>query len=751
MYIAETYIIEMLAALIGLSYPFIFQIIARIDEKYHSANLVTMFRSEGCFKWYNVLLVISVVLALIIPFTKNPYCSDEDFKFISLQSLTLTILIVTLFDLGLLLRMIWIYYQPKSLHKRIDNKLKRRAFKYRKLIKNAELHIGFAKVFLRWIKKSKLQVPEHIINWLISKPENSNKNLINIRNSVIPNDLYFACLSDLLKYTIGNGDTKLYLEVSTSFVWSITQCQIKDFEDNGSPIYYDDISYPGSITTTINNVVQECINQASLNPSLSHPADFLYYLFPHYHAAKLSKEIYSCIWFNLKKFESIGKDDWLYSFWAWIVQYVNFSEYANESNKSTDEINHILSYLQEFSHVWFGYLLSRKRYGMIAYMRRHSNTQPYKNLLVPLNFEQMCFFIQRIKSPFNWLKYVYDQNAGVDDRNITVFWTELYYVLSFILFPKVELKKVKRSYDVSEKHKVITYISFAKELLGLIENIGNNAIGSLNNSSYILDDKEWGNLKTVFGFTKDNIDDIIIQLNEIITHFEEQLNSIRDREEPSEDKIEDFKSQIKAYVMEGLRDLPLDKVESIDNPKNLPLPMNNINKDYFSIEPEIGYVNFPEALSSLYIRTINDIYCKEFILNSPSASFVIDYREIGDALTKLQLDSSFAILFLGSNSMGHEIKEVEPSNIFHIPSRMGYILLMKAAYIPKISIVEEQCISIEIINDPDVVNTKIIKGEFRYSLPDIFFRYIRIIPISTEYRGVISQLSKIQPASKYIV
>lgn len=146
MYIAETYIVEILAALIGLSYPFIFQIIGRIDDKYHSVNMVNMFKHEPIFRVYNYLLSVSVLLAIIIPFTKNPYDADASFQWISIQSITLIILISALVDLGLLLNLMWTYHIPTRLHNHLDNRIQTHAKRNRRKIQKLKYDIRKLKI-----------------------------------------------------------------------------------------------------------------------------------------------------------------------------------------------------------------------------------------------------------------------------------------------------------------------------------------------------------------------------------------------------------------------------------------------------------------------------------------------------------------------------------------------------------------------------------------------------------------------------
>lgn len=146
MYIAETYIIEIVAALIGLSYPFIFQIIGRIDDKYHSVNMVRMFKQEPIFRIYNILLSVTVILAIIIPFTKNPYCQDAPFQWQSFQAISLIILICTLCNLGLLLNLMWTYHIPMRLHNHLKGRIESNVKKARRKIRGLRYSIRKLKI-----------------------------------------------------------------------------------------------------------------------------------------------------------------------------------------------------------------------------------------------------------------------------------------------------------------------------------------------------------------------------------------------------------------------------------------------------------------------------------------------------------------------------------------------------------------------------------------------------------------------------
>lgn len=195
MYTAETFIIEIVAALIGFSYPFIFQIIARIDDKYHSVNLVQLFKNEWWFKYYQVTLLVTIISALIIPFLKiEHYNSNALFDIQSIQFLSYILLILCLLGLSQLLHLIWIYYHPLSLHKRIDSKLHSEVNKIRQELKEIPIKIKNLRVKIIFAHSSEYYISDSEIEEWKNKKRQLTERLNNIMTDRIPNCLVFSCL-----------------------------------------------------------------------------------------------------------------------------------------------------------------------------------------------------------------------------------------------------------------------------------------------------------------------------------------------------------------------------------------------------------------------------------------------------------------------------------------------------------------------------------------------------------------------------
>lgn len=96
MYTAQYYIVEIAAALVGLSYPFMYQIINSLDIKYHSINIVRLFKSYWISTAYNISLICLMICVLVMPFVYEKDVKDDNLELLSFESLALAVLVITL-------------------------------------------------------------------------------------------------------------------------------------------------------------------------------------------------------------------------------------------------------------------------------------------------------------------------------------------------------------------------------------------------------------------------------------------------------------------------------------------------------------------------------------------------------------------------------------------------------------------------------------------------------------------------------
>lgn len=759
MYTAETFIIEIVTALIGFSYPFIFQIIARIDDKYHSVNLVQLFKSEWWFKYYQVTLLVTITCALIIPFLKiESYDSNALFSIKSIQFLSYILLILCLLGLSQLLRLIWIYYHPLSLHKRIESKLHSEVNNIKQTLEIIPVKIKNLRAKIIFAHRSEYYISDSEIEEWKNKKQKLTELLNKIMTDRIPNCLVFSCLGDLLRFSIIDGDTPLYVNTSTTFYWCVMCCKrnpIDILHSKPSP------SFPTPIITTINNIIQECINNASINPSLSNPSNYLYSLLPSDEIFFAPYNAYACVWYNIKKFERYNQIEWIEGYWSYVSSEASLwfhRPYYNSDDKDLIEKgNEILFQYQEFHHMIFAFLLSKGRYALIIKMRRYSNSIPYNNLLIPQSFVEMIKHLSALNS-YRGIRrnmlYSFDSNNGADDNNIAVFWLRLYYIISIIIFPFSDIDNIEWDSISTDKHEVDNYIDVIKSLTNYLSGIiKKNDDISLSNG-YLLGIDEYAQLWSKLHIKQDTIVNLYNKFRHILELLSKNFERIKITEGIDSYKIKVFKTRILDIVNQVVfsPDFPhidsvIEKSETDKEFKSVTLGQRVENKDYFSKRPLVTFINFPESLATYCIKAIGYVYTDAInkILGNPVKSFVIDYSEVLLALKRLGVTSSseHCILAFGINI--ESIFSIRKKNVFYIPSDLRIIRVYRTPQIPRMLINEGDYLDIDIKEDDKNKNNIVVTVNLKYDILSPFKTdFVQLLPVSLEYKGLKSQLYEIE-------
>lgn len=223
MYTAEYYFAEIVSAILGISYPFIYQIIARIDDKYHSINLVRLFRKGMAFRIYNILLLVLLPLAVLMPCLTVTSGNETPFEWVSVQGVAMLLIGAILGVLVLLFVEIGRYYDPNDLHIKIERKLKNRADSLRQELKSLDVREQETKKILRASLFSQYWISDYdkdCCRKTIQKCQNRRRKII---DEEIPNDLTFKCMTDMLKFSIRDNDVSLYLKFNELLFWCVIQ------------------------------------------------------------------------------------------------------------------------------------------------------------------------------------------------------------------------------------------------------------------------------------------------------------------------------------------------------------------------------------------------------------------------------------------------------------------------------------------------------------------------------------------------
>ncbi len=120
----QTYssLVGIFSAVMGLSYPLLLQAISHIDEKYHVARFVDLFKKEKAYERFSRILLLSIVFAVVAPFALYVMCD--------ILWMQIVVLVVhTFVVLGLLLcavklyTLIMVYDSPQHLQEHLVKNL----------------------------------------------------------------------------------------------------------------------------------------------------------------------------------------------------------------------------------------------------------------------------------------------------------------------------------------------------------------------------------------------------------------------------------------------------------------------------------------------------------------------------------------------------------------------------------------------------------------------------------------------------
>lgn len=105
-------LIGIFSAIIGMCYPLMLQAINGIDEKYHVARFVDLFKQEKVYNRFNVFLLLSIGFSIVAPFALFLMNNILWMQVLILTCHTFVVLCLLLHVIGLY-HMILIYNTPR--------------------------------------------------------------------------------------------------------------------------------------------------------------------------------------------------------------------------------------------------------------------------------------------------------------------------------------------------------------------------------------------------------------------------------------------------------------------------------------------------------------------------------------------------------------------------------------------------------------------------------------------------------------
>jgi hypothetical protein len=596
--------INTVIALLGVAYPLLLQVIARLDEKYSSDKIVELFDKEWESKAFPYTLYSSLIFIVIWSLKLPPLIEIEGFDFFIEHSASLLV-----------------------------------AF-------NATLLVIFFFFFVRKILI--YYTLTKFIPYLIRKHEKTEPDL-----------KYFSALSDLLLQSIKTQQTTYSRTLSDFFHTEFRR--VRDMYTN------EPVVYPESYYETVYRAIEElAIIKEKRNYLLEHRTSGGVWLIGEMQGKEISETTYVWLWRNLLLAVRYQQDDLVVNHWETCHQYYAVSmpyihgdydiaagsfQVSNQEvvNKRIAERKRFI----EFHYALGGLLTYRERYACIKRLFSHTQSQPPKYELLPESMYEIFQFYFEVRDPYDrkysWIshRYPFPELSGLNADYVIKEWIMSYLAILFLRqymlishfitmrpldFPPTPATQV-------EIKQWIDGLDYFKKLVS--EHLQNTELLKTLNLDFIT--PEWCEENHQL-FPINFIENFKSNLEN--AYHENALNLPL-----SNEKIQQFDDATRIVIESAFKRL---QVISSDTE----IPEDNSDKwfvngqrmlqskDAFSDNPEVHHLEFDSFLGSVVARSLNQ-GLGEILLRKVTKSYLLKPDDFFKAIDRIATDESFVIINFG--------------------------------------------------------------------------------------------------------
>jgi hypothetical protein len=598
--------INIIIALLGLAYPILLQVIARLDEKYESENIATLFKTEWEWKAFRYTLVASLISVFIWSFKFEPLIEIKGLNFLIQNSATLLI-----------------------------------AFSATLLVISFFYFVG---------KVIKYYTPYSIIPYLIKGHDTSKSEI-----------KFFPALADLLLLSIRKQQTNISRTLSDFFYSAFRSVREKP---NNIPVVYPDQYYD-----TVYRAIEElAILKEKRNYLLEHRTSGGIWLLGEMQGKEISEKTYLWLWRNILLAVRYNQDDLIVNHWKTCHQYYSYSlPYIHEvyDNTTTSfqvsnqaEVDKRLSERKkfiEFHYALGGLLTYKNRYSCIKRLFSHTQSQPPKYELLPESMQEIFSFYFEVRDPYDmkypWIshQYPFPELSGLNSDGVIKKWISSYMAILFLrqytIIPYlITMKPLDYPAIPNTQGEIKNWIDgldFFKKLL--IEHLENEELLKTLNFEFIT--QAWCD-ENDKPYPTSFIDTLKSSLE--AAYENNALNLAL-----SEDKIGEFKNSTKEILESAFGSLDsINNVTSISDNESDKWYVNGQrmlqSKDAFSENPEVHHMDFDSFLGTVAAKSINE-GLSEVFLRKNSKSYLLKPEDLFKAIDLLKVDEKYVIVNFGIN------------------------------------------------------------------------------------------------------
>ncbi|MDB5125517.1 MAG: hypothetical protein JWP94_3646 [Mucilaginibacter sp.] len=620
--------IYFIIAILGLAYPISFQTITRLDEKYNSINITSLFEKSAEWIWFGRLLPLSLICVLIeivwtINFRSPANPNSPFYDWIDIVLIIITVLMIAAF----------LFYT-------------RKAFVY--------------------------YVPHRLAEYLRQQRETEEH-------------LYFIAMADLLYTGIRVRDVAL---IETVYRYVNQQFGRYRNETGNGPVQYPAVFYDMAYKT----IQQAGSSAAKEIQFIGFSAASGRWLLGGTEYHPIDEQTYQWLWANMRLIVELQQDDYLFEFWKNSHQYSytgleRIAERRDPDNPLTilnnEEVNQReleRDRFYEFHFALGGMLLYAERQTLLRRIFNHTMSIPARYELLPTTMAEIFNLFFRFWNPaagFYIGNYGFPGLDGIDGEQQSRAWICRYIALLMIRqyhirsqwygYEPVEIPHVPRTQ--AERYTWIHQLRFLK--MYVLEIQTNQAL--LKTLGYERIDEEWGRKNN-----KPIPEELIAQA---IVNAEAAYANGEAEQETDPRKIRFFLTRSAQIV--GLRIDAYQNIlneESIVENYNLGFITGNsvlFEKAAFALDQPISHLNYDTFLASELATKVTHNLTGMF-QSKVNISYLFKAAQLFKAIDKMRLNGEEHVLLnfgIDVDVVNHKLKLPNLSS-----ENYGGIPIIKVAY-----------------------------------------------------------------------
>lgn len=591
--------------LLGVAYPILLQVIAKLDERYSSDRIIKLFYQEIERKLFLWLLICTLIFIVLWTIELEPLFQLDGLNFIVNNSASILVVIST---------------------------------------------IGLVIAFFFFTKKMLIYyTPTEFTKYLIKKYKKTSNDIKK-----------FNALSDILLISIKQQWGEISLTLS-GFFYDAFRYEREKFPNTP-------VEYPEDFYVVVYRAIEElAILKEKRNYSLEYRTAGSIWLLGEMQGHEISAKTYTWLWRNILLSVRYQQDDLIVYHWETANQFFAFNlpviyenidissgtvQVANqeEINKRSAEREKFI----EFHYALGGVLTFKKRYNCIRRIFDYTNSQPPQYELLPESMYEIFNFYDKVRDPFDheyeWIssQYPFPEQNGLNADSVVKNWICSYMAILFLrqysivphlgTMDPLDFPAIPETQ--SEIKNWIDGLDFFKRLVS--EHLGNRELLVELNLQFIT--QEWCKENDRV-YPIDFIDEFKFKLQKDYNNNALTLPI-------SEEKVKQFESATRKSI-----ESVMEEISMISNSNEIEGEVDKwyVNgqkmiqsKDAFSANPEVDYLNFDSILATVLSRRIVDLLASTFLIKK-TKTYLFKYIDFFNAIDKLELNSNHVIVAFGVN------------------------------------------------------------------------------------------------------